>query len=213
MIGYEYLGYNYTEIDAYNNRSFYNGDTQSLSYNGRFVRQYLSEVVVTYDNRNWFQKNLVLKLHAKSTLGAQVGVNTFFGGIQGGLVTIDVGTAEVDFINQSAEANWGNGDLHNYFGLGLGLGKGKKKIGIGGEVDYLVKNNYGNYNLENGDVDWNYTIGKSFGPSMKHGYKNLEIKPEVKLKSAEDDCYCFDIGVGAKVIFGMDVDLKVGINK
>lgn len=48
--GYESLGYYYTEIDSYNNRNFYDGDSQSHFYNGELVKSYKAEGVRKYIN-------------------------------------------------------------------------------------------------------------------------------------------------------------------
>src|SRR5690606_27822967 len=95
--GFENLGFHYTEIDTYNNRSFYDGNTQSLYYNGEFQQSFLNEVTVTsFLNQNFVDPFLSVGQTFGKTL-----VNGFQGAFLGAAEGFKTGDFEGIKIDES----------------------------------------------------------------------------------------------------------------
>jgi len=64
-----------------------------------------------------------------------------------------------------------------------------------------------------GELQYSGNIGPNVnGPGIKGDYDFLGAKTSVSAKS-ENDCNCVDIGIGAKLVLGIEINFKIGFKK
>jgi hypothetical protein len=106
--------------------------------------------------------------------------------------------------------------MHNFVSLEASVIS--KNISFGGSYDY----NYAYYNGYNGAEydgdernDWTFKIPfKTFGPTKGAFHEQLKTTTSVTVESDNNKTfYGIDIGAGVKCLLGIDLSLKIGVEK
>ncbi len=216
----------YTNIGTYTDVAAGTGQNWHLNSNGTFRnsntgKSYGNNETVVFNSstgqtltskQNWVQRNLVIELSLSGSVGAQVGGK--IGPVEGsaGLMTTDVGTATFDFtslnFNKSA---WGDGSIHNYAEAMVGIKK--TQLALGGKIDQSYSSlgaMSGNGLTTNGTFNSKFSSDLDFAPNLMKSHEGLNIQPSA---AHSDNFRGFQLGVGAKVFFGVELNLKLGIKE
>jgi len=109
----------------------------------------------------------------------------------------------------------GDGKGHNF--VAVNFKALDKKLSVGAKVDYITNDvappdgsDLAEYYPNNGELQWGINIGPegSIGPGIKGDYDFLSTDTNI---GANSDCKCIDLGVGIKAVFGVDVNVRIGI--
>ena len=168
----------------------------------------------------WNTTDFVLQGEGKLTAGLQIGVEGsawgLNGKVEGGYEVYDVANGTLDFTNirNSKGSYIGASDfeqkVRNFAGA-----EGKffsEKLSVGGSVErvHLYYNGYyGPQEIPNSDpLNWQVKIGpRGFGPGG-------QVSTSATVDHSDGKTfYGIDLGVGAKLVLGIDLKLKVGISR
>jgi RHS repeat-associated protein len=172
----------------------------------------------------WDETSFVTDVKAKVTFGAQIGISgklygVLEGKIEGGAQVYEVADAKLDIAHPThSDANLGEKRVHNFIGIEGGLAKSDLRVGLKYDYNYAYYNGYSGP-TKTGDAyhDWSITIpGKKFGNPVKI-VDNL-VKTQVKRSmtvnhSKEKTFYGIDLGAGAKLLLGVELKLRIGIER
>ena len=129
-------------------------------------------------------------------------------------MTTEVGKAGLS-TEKGGYAEKGDGKGHNFVGGNVKLLN--KKLSVGAKVDYVtdhttppVGSDLAEYYPNNGELQWGVNLGPegSLGPGVKGDFDFLSTETSVGTNS---DCNCIDLGVSAKAVLGVEVNLRIGI--
>jgi RHS repeat-associated protein len=164
------------------------------------------------DIKNWVSStNFVAEGEAKFSLGVQLGFKRGIFEVDAGYNTIDLGSLKGDFRNNKYSAVKGEMIVRNFANLEIGYKN--TDAGLGGKLEYSYPYYNGYYGPQQwGDGKWSWGPRlpfKDFGPEPKG-----VARPDIGIGFERKDGKTFfgiDAGFGARLIFGIDLNLKVGI--
>jgi len=159
--------------------------------------------------QNWAQRNLVLEASLSGSVGVQVGGKV--GPVDGkvGIMTQEIGKIGYDFINGKNTSSFAENKIENFAEGNVGI-KGAKYLNVGGGFNYNYQSPDGLNGMENGTFKYYGQGGLDFGNNFLPSHPGLNVAPRATLTS---DCNCLDVGAGIRAIFGVSVDLKIGVQK
>lgn len=163
--------------------------------------------------KKWVKDNLVVEGEVKVTIGAQAGIKTGFGKIEGGLVTTELVKAGVS-TEKGTYVEPGDGKGHNF--AGANVKAFSEKLSVGAEVDYVTNDvvppdgsDIGEYYSNNGELQWGVNLGpgRSSGTGIKGDYDFISSAPTVK---ADSECKCAGVELGIKALVGFQFNMRMG---
>lgn len=205
--------------------------SSSIKYDGKRKEYYYNtlnesegnEVNFTgvYGNSKKSAGTFVFKLEISGSFGLQAGAKV--GGpaqasAEAGIWSTDIGKAGWS-INDGFYAKQGDGRGHNF--LSGSVKVLSKKLSVGGKLDYVTNDlmptggDLLDYYPNNGHLEWEANLG----PGKSHlsppkdsdsDILNIGLKSKVRSSDRENCAFCADLGVGLKLILGVDVKLTTG---
>jgi RHS repeat-associated protein len=212
----------YTNIGHSTNLASGTGQNVQLNGNGTFKdlnsgKSYGNNETVVYNTstgntvtskQNWSQRNLVIEASISGSVGLQVGGKA--GAIEGsaGVLKQEIGKIGYDFVNNKNTTSFAESKTENFVEGSIGI-KGTP-LSAGGGANYNYASPDGLNGMNNGTLGFSGQIGLDSGKNLLPNQPALNVSPNAK---ASTDCNCIDIGAGVRAIFGISVDLKIGIKK
>lgn len=176
---------------------------------------------------NWVHtSDFVVEGKVKVNAGIQLGISGTLWGLQGkaeaGIETYDGFEAKYDFTELDGDIGMSDQKVHNFLGIEVKLFDDKFRIG--GKYDYTYSYYNGYYGPQkvdgSGFHDWQISVFKTWGPKVKYADETMSRVLPTQLKGSANvqsvsgkKFYGVDVGIGLKAVLGVDVKLKVGVNR
>lgn len=173
--------------------------------------------VIDFAEHSKFSNSEDVTISLGIQIGASASVNNVKLNLEGGLMTRDYFKAS---LNPMADKNLANAEflsenkMHN-FGQ-IMVGQEGSNYQVGGKLDYnfLYYNGYDGLRMEEGTgkLDWKLNLFKySFGPKLKIAPPNMAagMSSNIAIDNGKQ-FYGLELGIGAKLILGVDYKMRFG---